>query len=129
MANKTNKNKMYLSSLFFLCPHCNETPLLKKKSWFDFREGCDKCGYKYDREEGYFWGAPFMLNYPITGDTLGLIAYVYLEPALRDYDVYVLSSIVCLIICASAMFLFPFAKALWMFLDHVVHPVFPKENN
>ena len=103
-----NKNKVYFSSLLLLrCPHCNKTPLLKQGSWFDFRKGCDLCGYEYDREEGYFWGAPFMLNYPITG-AIGITAFVFLEPLLRDYDVYFLAGIVSFIICAAALFLFPF---------------------
>ena len=122
-----NKNKVYLSSLLFLrCPHCNKTPLLKNGSWFDFKKGCDICGYDYEREEGYFWGAPFMLNYPITG-AIGITSFVFLEPHLRTYDVYFLAAIVSFIFCACALLLFPFAKALWMFLDHLIHPIFPKK--
>ena len=127
MKAKNNRNKMYYTSLLLLrCPHCNKTPLLKEKSWFDFREGCELCDYKYERDEGYFWGAPFMLNYPITA-TIGIIAYLFLEPSLRDYDVYYLSGILSVIICAAAMVLFPYAKALWMFLDHFVNPIHPEK--
>ena len=122
-----NKNKMYFSSLLLLrCPHCNKTPLLKEKSWFNFREGCEICDYKYERDEGYFWGAPFMLNYPITG-ALGMLAFIFLEPQLRDYDIYYLATLLSLIVCGGALFLFPFAKALWMFIDHIIHPIFKQK--
>ena len=108
-----NKNKVYLSSLLFLrCPHCNKTPLLKNGSWFDFKKGCDICGYDYEREEGYFWGAPFMLNYPITG-AIGITSFVFLEPHLQLRRLF-LAAIVSFIFCACALLLFPFAKALWM---------------
>src|SRR5436190_22969045 len=58
------KGKLFLNILSEKCPHCGgEKVFLKRKKFFELpvmKEKCDVCGYKYDREPGYFLGAMYL---------------------------------------------------------------------
>ena len=45
------------------CPRCGETRLYR--GWFAMHERCAACGYRYEREQGYFIGAIY-INYAAT---------------------------------------------------------------
>ncbi|MFW7377737.1 MAG: hypothetical protein ACOH5I_02870 [Oligoflexus sp.] len=112
-----------LQGIFRLrCPYCLSESLLKDKSWFEFKHGCSKCRYVYERETGYFWGAPWMVNYPLTGIvTLILLVAIYRS----DLEIHVLAtaSIVSIAAISFAMLFYPFARAIWLVADHWLHPL------
>lgn len=55
---------MVLNILTEKCPNCGKTHVFeKKKSLFSLpvmKEKCELCGYKFDREPGYFLGAMYL---------------------------------------------------------------------
>jgi uncharacterized protein (DUF983 family) len=118
--------KTHISSLLALrCPHCNESKLLKPKSWFEFEPGCTRCNYRYEREEGYFWGAPWMINYPISA-----AAAIFLGIELKQsfgLSSLKLASAISLVTIALAVAIYPHARALWMIGDHMFHPLSEKD--
>ena len=75
----------YKRALKLRCPECGEhsifKPLKETRSlndWMHPLEGCPKCGYKYEREPGYFLLSTWALNYGIVGG-LGLALYAVLR--------------------------------------------------
>jgi hypothetical protein len=108
------------------CPYCLETPLRKSGSWFEFRTGCPRCLYRYEREEGYFWGAPWMINYPLTSAlTLSIIIAIYQSP--KDWHPLWIATVAALSAMAVAILFFPFARAIWLVGDHWLHPLRGKD--
>lgn len=46
------------------CPHCGQGRIFEKRTRVfelpKMKEACDRCGYRYDREPGYFLGAMYI---------------------------------------------------------------------
>ena len=104
------------------CPHCGETPLLQTGSWLTFRHGCEPCGYVFEREEGYFTGASWVVNYLVSGVSGAAVAAVLLwrAPAVALEAVIGVAAAVGI---GIAVAFFPVAKAIWLWADHVLHPL------
>src|SRR3954464_4664653 len=76
------------------CPECGISPvfvpLRKVRSlfdWFTPLDGCPRCGYAYEREQGYFLLSVWGLNYGVVAG-LGLIGGLFIlnryHPGLWD---------------------------------------------
>ena len=98
-------------------------PLRKVRSlfdWFTPLDGCPRCGYAYEREQGYFLLAIWGVNY-------GLIAGVGLAIGLLLQSYTSVRMWVIIVGLAVAMpvasFLFArHAKALYLAMDHYFDP-------
>src|SRR5262245_39647911 len=44
------------------CPRCGGGPLYR--GWFRMKERCPSCGYRFEREDGFFVGA-YLINFAI----------------------------------------------------------------
>ena len=109
------------------CPYCLETHLLQPGSWFEFNEGCRRCGYRFEREEGYFLGAPWMISYPLIGAiclAVAVFTYPLLAPRFGMTGLAVLISITAIV---TGLLFYPYARAIWMVGDHLLHPLNPEE--
>ena len=88
---------------------------------------CPVCGWRYEREEGYWTGA-IAINLVITELLIALVA-VPLAISLASSG----QPITLLIIVGLPMpFILPFlffrhSKSLWMSVDFMLHPVDPEE--
>lgn len=104
------------------CPHCGKSPLLQEGSWLTFRQGCEPCGYEFEREEGYFTGASWVINYLVAGISGAGVAALMLwqAPTLSLETVIAIAAFIGI---SVAVAFFPIAKALWMWLDHMLHPL------
>jgi uncharacterized protein (DUF983 family) len=109
------------------CPECGQhpifVPLKRVRSLFDWvypLDGCPRCGYAYEREEGYFLLAIWGLNYGLIaggGMAVGLLLLAY--STLKMWEVLVLLTVTMPI----ASFLFVrHAKALYLAMDHYFDP-------
>ena len=104
------------------CPYCLRRPLRKPGSWFQFEDGCPDCGYRYEREEGYFVGAPWMISYPLIG-VLCLIFTVILYPIFAaQFGMLALALLLASGASILALLFYPFARAIWLVGDHLLHP-------
>lgn len=117
------QNSVKLRGVFTLrCPYCCETALQKKGSWFKFQEGCSKCQLLFEREEGYFLGAAWMINYPLIGVTLMLIGaglfMLFPEGTPMQY-----ASALSVAAVVGGLLFFPFGRSIWMYFDHLLHPM------
>ena len=123
--NQGNKPKL-LHALKLKCVLCGKTPLLQEGSWFIFKQGCSECCYHYEREEGYFSGAAWIIGYGFVGFSAlccGLSA-LFLLPKMSSYALVGFTSVGAVL---GAIAFFPFSRSLWMFIDHVLHPLSSSE--
>jgi len=109
------------------CPECGRHRIFKPlsetrtlKDWMQPLEGCPECGYKYEREAGYFLLSTWALNYGIVGG-LGLAAALYAEytwhPAVWKTFLWVAVPVLI------SNFLFVrHSKAIFLAFDHYVDP-------
>ena len=110
-----------LSALSLKCPYCQKQRLLKKSSYFVFHKACKDCEYLFEREAGYWTGASWMLNFPITSSlAFLLVVYLMLESKLNEE---LIAAIVSGFIFAFGALIFPFCQALYLWLDHKIKPL------
>lgn len=98
-------------------------------SWLKLRERCPTCGYKFEREEGFFTGV-YLVNYACVAVAIVVELFVYLIYATaNEGDVSYWPPF--LIGAATAIILpivtYPFAKAIWACIDIVLRPLDPVE--
>ena len=90
-------------------------------------EKCPVCGWRYEREEGYWTGA-IAVNLVVTELLIALIAVplaVWL--ALNNQPITLLVAIGLPIPFILPLIFFRHAKSFWMSIDFMVHPVDPDE--
>jgi uncharacterized protein (DUF983 family) len=97
------------------CPRCGRTPLYAR--FFTMHQGCDACGFRYEREQGYFVGAIYV-NYAVT--TVISVGTVL----LLDWSIG-LTLTQQLIVGVSLSLLVPvvffrYARSLWLSLDFML---------
>src|SRR4051812_16125952 len=109
------------------CPECGISPIFRPWrqtrstfDWFTPLDGCPRCGYGYQREQGYFLLAIWAVNYGVVAG-LGLIISFVLE-AIWAPPLWV--HILCVFVPLPILsFLFArHAKALFLALDHYCDP-------
>ena len=47
------------------CPNCGGSTLFRRGSWFDVNRDCPECGFRIERDDGFFIGS-MSLNYGVT---------------------------------------------------------------
>ena len=97
------------------CPRCGTTPLYR--GWFTMHERCAGCGYRYEREQGYFVGAIY-LNYAVTvavaaGAVLVLDVFVGLSLRAQLTLGIALAALVPLLF-------FRYSRSLWLCMVYLV---------
>ena len=109
------------------CPECGISPIfvpaLKVRTLFDwFRplDGCPRCGYAYEREQGYFLLAGWGLNYGVVAGS-GLIVGLIIQ---HRYHPGPLSPLWLWLAFMPVMsfLLARHAKALFLAMDHYFDP-------
>ncbi len=109
------------------CPLCGTGGLFTR--WFRMRERCPGCGYRFEREEGFFLGA-YVVNLGITEGLLLLLVIVPLIFFLAANPDAGLAPLVvgglAAAIVAPLVF-YPFSKTLWSAIDLILRPVHAAE--
>lgn len=81
---------------------------------FKMHERCEACGFKYEREPGYFLGSIYV-NYGLTALLL-IFAWVTLRFGVGVESKWLLAGL--LVFCiAFQTFFFRYARALWLAMD------------
>ena len=109
------------------CPECGVSPvfvpLRRTRSWRDWAtplDGCPRCGYAYEREEGYFLLAIWGVHYFVVagfGLALGLAVDVLYHPPLAWLVVGVSVPTV-----VFALLFVRHAKSIYLAIDHFFDP-------
>lgn len=100
------------------CPWCGGGRVFA--SWFELKPHCPTCGYRFEREEGYWVGAMIvvtgLLYVVFAALMLGVIALTY--PDVPWSPLLAVSLAVMLVLPLLA---YPLAKLLWIAVDLLVH--------
>lgn len=114
-------------SLLKHCPLCGSGGLFT--GWFRMKERCPRCGYLFEREEGFFLGA-YVINLAIAQGLVILLAVVPLIVRLAsDPDASITPFIVGGILGAvvAPIFFYPWSKTVWTAFDLMLRPVSVRE--
>jgi hypothetical protein len=109
------------------CPLCGSGHLFT--GWFRMKERCPRCGYLFEREEGFFLGA-YVINLAIAQGAVILLAVV---PAIvllaRNPDTSIVPIVVGGILGAILVPIafYPFSKTIWTACDLIMRPVWVSE--
>ncbi len=115
------KPKRFMALLKQRCPRCLEGSIFT--GWITTREACPACGLRYGREEGYFSGGmdlSFFLAAPVLA-FIFLVLYQLLSTTLTLVATLFLSYAVFL---PCAVPLFRYSRALWLYIDWQLDPVY-----
>jgi uncharacterized protein (DUF983 family) len=88
--------------------------------WFAPLDGCPECGYAYEREQGYFLLATWVVNYALVaggGLAVGLL--------LQSYTTLSTTTIVLILIATmplASVAVARHAKAVFLAIDHYFDP-------
>jgi hypothetical protein len=119
---KPNHKPSLFYALKLKCPYCGKTSLLARGKIIDFDRGCKPCGYRFEREIGYFSGASWMMNYTVAA-LMAMASGGYMVWKHSDASDFVIAGIPALIGAVAALVFIPWGRSLWMWLDHTIHPL------
>ncbi len=111
----------FLPVLRLHCPYCCEESLRAASSWFEFKEVCPRCHYKIERENGYFTGASWMINFPVTA-SLAFLLVIWLYQA-GGWGSMSIAGIAAFFTFAFGLWFFPFSQSLWLYIEHRLRPL------
>jgi uncharacterized protein (DUF983 family) len=97
------------------CPRCGRTPLYA--GIFTMRESCAACGFRYEREQGYFVGAIYV-NYVVTA-AIAVGTVLALDWTVGLTLTQQLAVGVALALLVPVVF-FRYARSLWLGLDFLI---------
>ncbi len=109
------------------CGRCGAKDIFR--TYFQLHERCPCCGYRFEREEGFFTGV-YLINYSVTAVLLTGLIFVYLAISLNsDTDVPVLPWLLggAVIAIVGPLLMYPTAKATWAAVDLAARPLDPVE--
>jgi uncharacterized protein (DUF983 family) len=99
------------------CPQCGNNGIFK--NYFEMKHSCPSCGYRFDREEGYFLGA-YAVNLLLAEFIpVGLLILFLIY---SSYSWVTLELIFIPLAIIMPLLFFPYSRMLWMVLDLYVDP-------
>jgi uncharacterized protein (DUF983 family) len=117
--------RLLLSGLFLRCPYCGKGKLFRR--FYSMYDRCPICGWRYEREEGYWTGA-IALNLVVTELLIAIVTVpVVIWLAVSGLPIWPLVAIGLPMCFILPLLFFRHAKSFWMSLDFMIHPVDPEE--
>ena len=109
------------------CPECGVSPIFvpwyrtrSVRDWYTPLDGCPRCGYGYEREEGYFLMAIWGIHY-FTVAGFGLVLGLLLEHYLKT-SLMLIVLLAAVPTVAFGFFFVRYAKAIYIAVDHFFDP-------
>src|SRR3954464_10424917 len=109
------------------CPECGVSPMfvpLRRtrtlRDWFTPLDGCPRCGYAYDREDGYFLMAIWGVHYFAVagfGLALGLVLL-----SVLTFNIWLIILLTALPTVVFGFLFVRHAKAIYVAIDHFYDP-------
>lgn len=118
---------MLRRALLKRCPLCGAGHLFTR--WFRMAERCPGCGYRFEREEGFFLGA-YVINLAIAQGLVILLAVVPLILRLADdpdaaIRPFVVGGLIGAVV--APIVLYPWSKTIWTAFDLMLRPAGARE--
>ncbi len=104
------------------CARCGSGHLYE--SWFRMKERCPRCGYRFEREEGFFLGA-YVVNLAVAETMLVMLCIVPLiwflaaNPGQALWP-FVAGGVVAAVVAPIAFY--PFSRTLWVAFELILRP-------
>ncbi len=108
--------RKFLAIMRLRCPRCTAGPVFA--SLFRMNRQCPVCGLEFEREQGYFVGAMYF-SYALA---LVVVLPIIVAMLLSGFGAAAIYLASCLILLASAPFLFRYSRVLWIHLDQLIDP-------
>lgn len=105
------------------CPRCGDPAFV---SWFTLKESCDRCGFRFEREPGYWVGAVTINTVFIFATFLVVFggSLLLTWPDVPWTWVLIVTLVVNLLV---PIVFYPISKTLWSALELSWHPLEPEE--
>src|SRR5215469_1791866 len=105
------------------CGRCGAKRIFR--SYFQLHDRCPRCGYKFEREEGFFTGV-YLINYAVTAVLLVILIFAFLLEDLASegdvsYAPWLVGGAVIAILCP--LLVYPVAKSTWAAVDLAARPL------
>lgn len=107
------------------CPLCGVSPLFvparqvrRPQQWLEPLPGCERCGYAYQREPGYWLLATFGINYGASA-ALGFAIYLIVDRTWAPSLPVLLAATIIPVVAFSLLFI-RYAKALFLAVDRYI---------
>jgi len=94
------------------CPLCGQGKLFR--GWLSMNKTCPYCGIKFEREPGFFLGSIY-INYGLTALIVSIAYPVLLFNGFASETPLLIGALVFVVI--FPVFLFPWARSLWLGFD------------
>ncbi len=115
--------RMLARGLTKRCPLCGSGHLFS--GWFRMKERCPGCGHRFEREEGWFFGA-YVVN---LGIAEGLLLLVGIVPCIVFLAANPDASLVPFLVgggvaaVGAPLFFYPFSRTTWADIDLLMRPL------
>lgn len=115
---QSTTGQMFGRALRRRCPRCGEKEIWR--SWFNLKDICPQCHYRFEREEGY-WVMAIIVN---TALVEGIFAVLFVGGLVASWPEvnwpYLLAA--ALVTNGILPFVFfPFSKTVWVAVDLTTH--------
>lgn len=100
------------------CPWCGGRRVFT--SWFELRPACPSCGYRFEREEGYWVGAMVVVM-GLIEVVFGLLMVGVIGLTYPDVPWAPLLAVGLALMIVVPILGYPLAKLLWVAIDLLVH--------
>jgi uncharacterized membrane protein YjfL (UPF0719 family) len=86
-------------------------------------ERCPRCGYRFEREEGFWLGA-FVINFAVTEGTIGILLGVLIALEANSAHVDLVPVIIAggMLALVTPLVFYPFARTIWAAIDLIMRP-------
>ena len=105
------------------CPLCGSGGLFN--GWFTMRERCPRCDHKFEREEGWFFGA-YVVNLGVAEGLLlllGVIPLIVLLASDPDRSLWPFLTAGFVAAVGGPLLFYPFSRTTWAAIDLLMRPV------
>lgn len=103
------------------CPRCGGGHLFR--GWFRMLDRCPSCGYRFEREEGFFFGA-YIVNLVVTEAVLFAVCLAYIGVhGAQGNDLVVALVVACVCALVVPVLFYPYSRTLWSAVDLISTPL------
>lgn len=102
------------------CPKCHKGKIFEEKGGFlklklpKMHKNCTECGYKFEKEPGYFYGAMYVSYMLTVGEAIGL--YLLLSYVFQLGDNFQIFLIIAAAMIGLSFFNMRISRTIWMYL-------------
>jgi uncharacterized protein (DUF983 family) len=104
------------------CPVCGGGRLFT--GWFKMKDCCPRCGYRFEREEGFQLGG-YVINFGVTEGLVCLVVAGYILAASQNPDTSIWPVVIAGAIAAvvTPIVFYPFSRTIWAAIDLTLTPL------